>query len=240
MTPQLIAFLTVFIIGLGAFFIGWLLTSSKWKKKHDILLAKNESIIHDNTKLSRNFKLVTDDLKRKEEMRKSDLKTIEEKDEHIGILNNKFRSAQQQIDPELINKLKVQRENEKIRADQLEEKVAVLKTKVANPITIIKKKKTKKKKKGSSKKKLLMLMDRISLPNDPQKDDLTQIIGIGPQVNEKLKDMGIINFRQITKLKKSDLSLIDKALKFFPNRVENDNWVSQAKILYNNKYGTRF
>lgn len=85
-----------------------------------------------------------------------------------------------------------------------------------------------------------MLIDRISLPNDPQKDDLTQIIGIGPEVNQRLKEMGILNFRQITKLKKSDLSRIDKALKFFPNRVANDKWVSQAKILYNNKYGTKF
>lgn len=64
-----------------------------------------------------------------------------------------------------------------------------------------------------------------------QKDDLTQIMGIGPYIEQKLNEIGICNFSQISKLKESDIKVITELIDFFPGRIERDNWVGQAKAL---------
>lgn len=65
-----------------------------------------------------------------------------------------------------------------------------------------------------------------------QKDDLTQIMGIGPYIEQKLNEIGICNYSQISKLKESDIRIITELIDFFPGRIERDNWVGQAKALH--------
>lgn len=62
-----------------------------------------------------------------------------------------------------------------------------------------------------------------------QRDDLTEIKGIGSFLEKKLNGLGIFTYRQISCL---DANLIEKltaAIEFFPGRIERDDWVGQAK-----------
>ncbi len=66
-------------------------------------------------------------------------------------------------------------------------------------------------------------------------DDLKLINGIGPVYEEKLNDLGIYTFEQISKLKAADreeLSAIDGITR---EKIESDEWVKQAKALLKDK-----
>ncbi len=63
------------------------------------------------------------------------------------------------------------------------------------------------------------------------KDDLTLISGIGPFIQKKLNGIGIYSFSQISKFSAEDIENITESIKFFPGRIERDNWVGQAKKL---------
>jgi len=66
-------------------------------------------------------------------------------------------------------------------------------------------------------------------------DDLQLINGIGPVYEEKLNELGIYTFEQISKLKAADreeLSAIDGITR---DKIESDEWVKQAKELLKNK-----
>ncbi len=66
-------------------------------------------------------------------------------------------------------------------------------------------------------------------------DDLKQINGIGPAYEEKLNEIGIYTFQQISKLKAADreqLSALDGVTR---EKIESEEWVKQAKELLKNK-----
>ncbi len=66
-------------------------------------------------------------------------------------------------------------------------------------------------------------------------DDLKLINGIGPVYEEKLNELGIYTFEQISKLKAADrdeLSAIDGITR---EKIEADEWVKQAKALLKDK-----
>ena len=70
-----------------------------------------------------------------------------------------------------------------------------------------------------------------------QKDDLTEIKGIGSFLEKKLNSLGIYAFEQISCL---DANLIEKlttAIEFFPGSIERDDWVGQATRLAQAKSG---
>jgi len=62
-------------------------------------------------------------------------------------------------------------------------------------------------------------------------DDLKQIKGIGPVIEKKLNMLGIISFQQISELTPEAVAQISHMLKFFPDRIQRDHWVQQAKQL---------
>ncbi len=67
---------------------------------------------------------------------------------------------------------------------------------------------------------------------DPLNSDrLTKINGIGPYIEEKLNEIGIYNFDQISRLQINDIRLITTLIDFFPGRIERDDWIGQAKAL---------
>ena len=66
-----------------------------------------------------------------------------------------------------------------------------------------------------------------------QKDDLKLISGIGPFIEEKLNGIGIYTFDQISKFKKEDIETVTQLIKFFPGRIERDDWPGQAEKLKN-------
>jgi len=66
-------------------------------------------------------------------------------------------------------------------------------------------------------------------------DDLKLINGIGPVFEEKLNELGIYTYEQISKLKAADreeLSAIDGITR---EKIESEEWVKQAKELLKNK-----
>ncbi len=60
------------------------------------------------------------------------------------------------------------------------------------------------------------------------KDDLTKIEGIGPFIEKKLNEIGIISFHQLAKMDQQEIDRVTAAIQFFPGRIERDNWVGQA------------
>jgi predicted flap endonuclease-1-like 5' DNA nuclease len=68
-------------------------------------------------------------------------------------------------------------------------------------------------------------------------DDLTEIVGIGKVFEEMLHDLGIFHFRQIAAFGDEEIARINSELNEFKGRIENDDWVGQAKELHTKKYG---
>ncbi|WP_034491357.1 NADH-quinone oxidoreductase subunit NuoE [Afifella pfennigii] len=63
-----------------------------------------------------------------------------------------------------------------------------------------------------------------------KKDDLKQISGVGPVLEEKLNGLGIWHFRQIAAWKGEEIAWMDEYL-HFKGRIERDDWVGQAERL---------
>lgn len=66
---------------------------------------------------------------------------------------------------------------------------------------------------------------------DNQSDDLTNLNGIGPYIEQRLNDIGIYNYDQVSKLTTEDIRKITELIDFFPGRIERDDWVGQAHSL---------
>jgi len=66
---------------------------------------------------------------------------------------------------------------------------------------------------------------------DGEKDDLTQIIGIGKVFERTLHDLGIFHYRQIAAFGPAEIARINSELKEFKGRIEHDDWIGQAREL---------
>lgn len=62
-------------------------------------------------------------------------------------------------------------------------------------------------------------------------DDLTKLNGIGPYIEQRLNEIGIYNYDQVSKLTNVDIRKITELIDFFPGRIERDDWVGQAHAL---------
>lgn len=62
-------------------------------------------------------------------------------------------------------------------------------------------------------------------------DDLLQVKGIGPKLNELLNGLGVHRFDQIAKWGASDVAKVDEHLGAFTGRIERDSWIEQAGLL---------
>jgi predicted flap endonuclease-1-like 5' DNA nuclease len=68
-------------------------------------------------------------------------------------------------------------------------------------------------------------------------DDLQEIVGIGKVFEHALHELGIFSYRQIAAFGISDIARVNARLKEFRGRMEQDDWIGQAKELQFNKYG---
>ena len=57
------------------------------------------------------------------------------------------------------------------------------------------------------------------------------IDGLGLWVEERLNSLNLFTFSQISKLTHEDIVTITEVLELIPGRIEQDNWVGQARIL---------
>ena len=68
-------------------------------------------------------------------------------------------------------------------------------------------------------------------------DDLLVITGIGPVINQKLQEIGIVTFRQLALLTEEQITLVGESLQVFKDRISRENWIEQAKEQHEKKYG---
>lgn len=62
-------------------------------------------------------------------------------------------------------------------------------------------------------------------------DNLLQIKGVGPKLNDLLKGLGITRFDQIAAWGASEIAKVDEHLGAFKGRIDRDSWVEQAGLL---------
>ncbi len=70
------------------------------------------------------------------------------------------------------------------------------------------------------------------------RDDLQEIVGIGKVFEQALHELKIFSFRQIANFDISDVARVNAELKEFKGRMEQDDWIGQAKELHFKKYGS--
>ena len=71
-------------------------------------------------------------------------------------------------------------------------------------------------------------------PATQQADDLKKISGVGPVMEQKLNQLGIFTFDQVSKMTATEYNLLDSIIKEFPGRAQRDDWAGQASKLKNN------
>ena len=103
-----------------------------------------------------------------------------------------------------------------------------------------KKPRKKDKKKGKSKeddlariaeKKESIDFKTLGTASEEDSDDLKNIKGIGPFLEQKLNALGIYTYEQISNMTPELEDQVNEAIEFFPGRIKRDNWVKQAKEL---------
>ena len=65
-------------------------------------------------------------------------------------------------------------------------------------------------------------------------DDLKKVNGIGPVMEQKLNEIGIYTFAQVSKMTEKEYNLLDSITGSFPGRAQRDDWAGQAEKLKNN------
>jgi predicted flap endonuclease-1-like 5' DNA nuclease/predicted nucleic acid-binding Zn-ribbon protein len=75
----------------------------------------------------------------------------------------------------------------------------------------------------------------IPMATAADKDDLKVIRGVGSFIETKLNNLGIWTYEQVSLFDKDFIDKVTDAIEFFPGRIERDNWVSQAKELFEAK-----
>ena len=70
----------------------------------------------------------------------------------------------------------------------------------------------------------------IGVASASDRDNLQELKGIGPFIEEKLNALGIFKFEQIARMTSKIEDEVNIAIEFFPGRVKRDQWVAQAKI----------
>ena len=111
--------------------------------------------------------------------------------------------------------------------------------KVAPPKAVAKPVVAKVKAEAAPKTKAAKTAPKSSIP-----DNLELIKGLGPKVNNMLKDLGVTSFAQVASWTAADVAEMDGKLGAFAGRITRDNWVDQAQLLaagdvagFEKKYG---
>lgn len=84
-------------------------------------------------------------------------------------------------------------------------------------------------------KKLKLNFNTIGYSDALNKDDLTKIEGLSPFIEDKLNQLGIFSYSQISRFTPEDIETITQLIEYFPGRIVRDNWVGQAKKFENKK-----
>jgi len=81
--------------------------------------------------------------------------------------------------------------------------------------------------------KIDLLLSKIGKSEDAASDDLKMINEVGIEFEKNLNSLGINTFLQISKMDSASIKLLEEVTKYFPGKIEREDWVSQAKNLIN-------
>jgi predicted flap endonuclease-1-like 5' DNA nuclease len=81
--------------------------------------------------------------------------------------------------------------------------------------------------------------DDHDLEDQPSRDDLKLIKGVGPAIEKTLNELGISRFDQIAQMSEYDIDRVAHRLKGFRSRIYREDWIGQARDLYDQKVGSR-
>lgn len=68
-------------------------------------------------------------------------------------------------------------------------------------------------------------------PTVQKADDLKKINGVGPVMEQKLNQLGIYTFGQVSRMTNREYELLDNITGEFPGRAKRDDWAGQARLL---------
>lgn len=71
----------------------------------------------------------------------------------------------------------------------------------------------------------------LDAPRDGQADDLKEIKGVGPKLEQLCNSLGFWHFDQVASWTDEEVAWVDANLTGFKGRVSRDKWVEQAKVL---------
>lgn len=72
---------------------------------------------------------------------------------------------------------------------------------------------------------------RLSAPRGGVPDDLKQIEGIGPALEQVCNDLGFYHYDQIANWSEADIAWVDDNMPRFKGRIQRDKWVAQARLI---------
>ena len=75
------------------------------------------------------------------------------------------------------------------------------------------------------------LLKSMGTATEADKQDLKKISGIGPVFEKKLNSIGVFTYEQISKLTGEDMENLADIGGLTKNKIESEDWVSQAKTL---------
>jgi predicted flap endonuclease-1-like 5' DNA nuclease len=67
------------------------------------------------------------------------------------------------------------------------------------------------------------------------RDDLKKIKGVGPAIEKTLNEMGICHFNQIAEMSEYEIDRVAHRLEGFRSRIYREDWIGQARDLYDQK-----
>lgn len=260
MSAKIYAILTILVIGLGAFLIGWLLTSTKWKRRFFEAERKKKILENKSGKqadLLDKSKAALKETKKELLTTQTELETLEKETALLRRKNKSLKgksinaSFSDQEYNKLLNELNLEKKKNITLKEDLKRTVNSNKIdtsfkevrstnnsrsdqqRIVSPTTI-RNTALPTLDEGSP---LYPIIQRISIfSNLSQKDDLTLIDGIDERLAIQLNEAGIINFKQIAMLTQNDLNTISLEMQMEKSQAMNDNWVAQARTLYYKKY----
>ncbi len=262
MDPRVYAILTILVIGIISFLIGWLLTSSKWRNKYEEENQAKLNLERHNKRLEKSLdqsKKMQEEGRSRLQLINADVRLLEKEVKQLK-KDKKYLSDKLGVDkekdgkvfPVTKNKSSLQSlfDKEQVKSVTAYTKVIDLDKEVKDPAvkepkeennfildeTINTSTKERTNHLGDTHPLAHIVRRTIIFSNKEHRDDLHEIKGITKKVAKELKEIGFVCFKQIAILTAKDLEDISVALGFDKDKAMDDAWVAQANKLYNAKY----
>jgi len=259
MDPRVYAILTVLVIGIISFLIGWLLTSSKWRRKYEEENQHRLNLERHNKRLEKSLeqsKKIQDESRTRLQLINTDVRLLEKEVKQLKRdnkrLNDKLYSDKDSTTLSVTKNtspLQSLFDTEQVKSVTTYTKVVDLDKDSPDPaikgpkdghMFILDEQIEEVKERTSPINKthpLTPIVRRISIfANKKHRDDLHAIKGISKKLAKQMEEIGFISYKQIAMLTAKDLEDISVAFGYDKDKAMNDAWVAQANKLYHAKY----